>query len=104
MRLRRKLKVIRFRRYNIILDKVNYYRELLMLHLPWRNEYIQSNNIDFRLVWVITDAYSENNLSISNNPIKVEHCLYCFKYIVDLYKVSMILYMICSKNVTTGTT
>ena len=34
MRLRRKPKVIRFRRYNIIQDEVNFYREQLMLYLP----------------------------------------------------------------------
>ena len=33
MRLRRKPKVIRFRRYNIIKDEVNFYREQLMLYL-----------------------------------------------------------------------
>ena len=51
MRLRRKPKVIRFRRYNIIQDEVNFYREQLMLYLPWRNEYIESDNIDFRCVY-----------------------------------------------------
>ena len=51
MRLRRKPKVIRFRRYNIIQDEVNFYREQLMLYLPWRNEYIDSDNIDFRCVY-----------------------------------------------------
>ena len=47
IRLRRKPKVIRFRRYNIIQDEVNFYREQLMLYLPWRNEYIDFDNIDF---------------------------------------------------------
>ena len=51
MRLRRKPKVIRFRRYNIIQDVVNFYREQLMLYPPWRNEYIESDNIDFRCVY-----------------------------------------------------
>ena len=36
MRLRRKAKVIRFRRYSIIQDEVNFYREQLMLFVPWR--------------------------------------------------------------------
>ena len=47
MRLRRKPKVIRFRRYNIIQDEVNFYRE----QFPRRNEYIESDNIDFRYVY-----------------------------------------------------
>ena len=51
MRLRRKPKVIRFRRYNIIQDVVNFYRKQLMLYPPWRNEYIESDNIDFRCVY-----------------------------------------------------
>ena len=51
MRLRRKAKVIRFRRYNIIQDEVNFYREQLMLYLPWMNEYIEFDKIDFRCVY-----------------------------------------------------
>ena len=35
---RRKSKIIRFRRYNIHQDESNYFRELIMLFLPWRNE------------------------------------------------------------------
>ena len=45
MRFRRKPKVICFRRYNIVQDEVKFYREQLMLYFPWRNEYIESDNI-----------------------------------------------------------
>ena len=51
MRIRPKPKVIRFRRFNIIQDEVNFYREQLMLYLPWRNEYIDSDNFDFRCAY-----------------------------------------------------
>ena len=47
MRQRRKAKVIRFRRYNIIQDEMNFYREQLMLYVPWTEEYTYSDNIDF---------------------------------------------------------
>ena len=36
MRLRRGPKVIRFRRYNVVQDEVEFYREQLMLYVPWR--------------------------------------------------------------------
>ena len=35
---RTKLKVIRYVKYNLKVDPENYYRELLMLFHPWRNE------------------------------------------------------------------
>ena len=51
MRQRRKAKVIRFRRYNIIQDEMNFYREQLMLYVPWTEEYTYSDNIDFRCIY-----------------------------------------------------
>ena len=50
MRLRRKAKVIRFRRYSIIQDEVNFYREQLMLFVPWRTDTCDTDNIDFKSV------------------------------------------------------
>lgn len=35
---RNRPKVIRYRNYSIVQDPDNFYRELLMLYLPWRNE------------------------------------------------------------------
>ena len=52
MRQLRKAKVIRFRRYNIIQDEMNFYREQLMLYVPWTEEYTYSDNIDFRCIYV----------------------------------------------------
>jgi hypothetical protein len=38
IRRRKNPKVIRFRRYKLHTDPLNYYREQLMLYVPWRNE------------------------------------------------------------------
>ena len=51
MRLRRKAKVIRFRRYSIIQDEVNFYREQLMLFVPWRTDSSDTDNIDFKSMY-----------------------------------------------------
>ena len=51
MRLRRKAKVIRFRRYSIIQDEVNFYREQLMLFAPWRTETCDTDNIDYKCMY-----------------------------------------------------
>ena len=51
MRLQRKAKVVRFRRYNIIQNEVNFYREQLMLYLPWTEEYTDSDNINFKCIY-----------------------------------------------------
>ena len=48
MRLCCKSKVIRFRSYSVIQDEANFYREQSILYLTWRNEYIESDTIDFR--------------------------------------------------------
>ena len=61
MRLRRKAKVIRFRRYSIIQDEVNFYREQLMLFVPWKTDSSDTDNIDFKSMY-----YSNLNL-ISQN-------------------------------------
>ena len=51
MRLRRKAKIIRFRRYSIIQDEVNFYREQLMLFVPWRTDSSDTDNIDFKSMY-----------------------------------------------------
>ena len=51
MRLRRKAKVIRFRRYSIIQDEVNFYREQLMLFAPWRTETSDTDTIDYKSMY-----------------------------------------------------
>ena len=51
MRLRRKAKIIRFRRYSIIKDEVNFYREQLMLFVPWRVYSSDTDNIDFNSMY-----------------------------------------------------
>ena len=51
MRLRRKDKVTRFRRYSIIQDEVNFYREQLMLFVPWRVDSSDTDNINFKSMY-----------------------------------------------------
>ena len=51
MRLRRKAKVIRFRRYCLVQDEVNFYREQLMLFAPWRTDTSDTDNIDFKSMY-----------------------------------------------------
>ena len=51
IRLRRKANVIRFRRYNIIQDEVNFYREQLMLYVQWRNDTNERDGIDYKSVY-----------------------------------------------------
>ena len=48
IRLIRKAKVIRFRRYNIIQEEVNFYREQLMLFVQWRNDTNDTDTIDYK--------------------------------------------------------
>ena len=50
IRLRRIAKVIRFRRYNVVQDEVNLYREQLMLYVPWRVE-IDSETVDYKCMY-----------------------------------------------------
>ena len=51
MRLRRKAKVIRFRRYSIIQDEVKFYREQLMLFVPWRTDTSDTDNIYYKSMY-----------------------------------------------------
>ena len=51
MRLRRNAEVIRFRRYSIIQDEVNFYREQLILFVPWRIDSSDTDNINFKSMY-----------------------------------------------------
>ena len=46
IRLRKTAKIIRYRRYQKEKEPVNFYREKLMLYVPWRNEDTDLINID----------------------------------------------------------
>ena len=46
IRLRKTAKIIRYRRYQKVKEPANFYREKLMLYVPWRNEDIELINID----------------------------------------------------------
>ena len=51
IRMRRKAKVIRFKQYNIVQDEDNFYREQIMLYLPWINEYRDLLNINLEMCY-----------------------------------------------------
>ena len=63
MRLRHKAKVIRFRRYNVVQDEVNFYREQLMLYVPWRVE-IDSETVDYKCMYDSNLALITENRSL----------------------------------------
>lgn len=59
------MKIIRYRKYNKDVDRNNYFREQLMLFLPWRDEeadIIQQN---------MEQKYSESNKIILKNYFKI---------------------------------
>ena len=41
---RQRASVIRFRRYKLVQDPHNYYREQILLFLPWKNEELEVEN------------------------------------------------------------
>lgn len=61
---RNKMKVIRYRRYFKEHDEQNFYREQLMLFLPWRNEDKEINEVNFEM------KYLENIKMIRENFMK----------------------------------
>lgn len=60
---RRKARVIRYRRYELQKDESNYYREQILLFLPWRNE-PEIENCNCK------DIYTNNLQEIQNNRAK----------------------------------
>lgn len=58
---RTKAKILRFRNYSLELDPMNYYRERIMLFLPWRNEAHDILDKD------IHQVYSDNSQIITAN-------------------------------------
>ena len=60
-RLKKKTAVIRYRRYKLQQDKANYFREQLLLFLPWRNELedIESANCE--------ELYKDSEVKIEEN-------------------------------------
>lgn len=48
---RRQVRIISYMNYGLQRDPVNYYREQLMLYMPWRNESLELENIDQKAVY-----------------------------------------------------
>lgn len=61
---RNKPAIIRYRRYKLIQDNHNYYREQIMLFLPWRNESNEVENISCE------NKYFQNLETITQNRAK----------------------------------
>lgn len=68
--------VIRYRKYNILKDPDNYYRELLMLFLPWRDEKRELENKNFKEIYlqnkqVIDENYQQYHKVDINNILNM---------------------------------
>jgi len=57
-------KVLRYRRYKLVQDSYNYYREQLLLFLPWRNERSEVEEVDGK------QRYQSNIEEITKNRSK----------------------------------
>ncbi|XP_055856560.1 uncharacterized protein LOC129919626 isoform X2 [Episyrphus balteatus] len=62
--LRHNSKIIRYRRYKLAQDPHNYYREQILLFMPWRNEAEEIENIDSK------EAYLRNRTLVEANRLK----------------------------------
>lgn len=58
-----KRKILRYRRYKLIQDEYNFYREQILLFLPWRNEKKEVENVDCKYLY-------EENINIINKNRK----------------------------------
>lgn len=67
MRERRKSKVIRYCRFSYHKDPANYFREMLLLFLPWRDEQTEIELVDWEI------AYKNNEELIKSNYRKFNH-------------------------------
>jgi hypothetical protein len=66
VRERNKLKIISYRKYNIKQDADNYYREQILLFMPWLDEKNQVENVDYFKV------FEKNKTIIAENRAKFE--------------------------------
>ncbi|XP_055845331.1 uncharacterized protein LOC129911529 [Episyrphus balteatus] len=62
--LRHNSKIIRYRRYKLAQDPLHYYREQILLFMPWRNEAVEIENIDSK------EAYLRNRTLVEANRLK----------------------------------
>lgn len=80
---RTKSKVIRYRKYSIHQDRPNYFRVLIMLFHPWRNEETQVENSDCEQIFnthkdAINNNYKlfhANNSIDSDNDVELENAI-----------------------------
>lgn len=60
-RNRQQSAIIRYRIYKLHQDPINYYREQILLFLPWRNEKTEVENIDHPVVYKKNESIIETN-------------------------------------------
>lgn len=74
MKLRRKSKGIRYRRYCIHLDRMNYFRVLIMLYLPWRNEEVDVENVNCEQIFNENKDVIDINFKLynANNSVDLD--------------------------------
>lgn len=58
LKLRKTRKILRYRRYKLCQDPENYYREQLLLFLPWREEFL---NIDYCALYIQHETMIKQN-------------------------------------------
>lgn len=61
MKRRERARILRYRRYKLIQDEFNYYREQILLFSPWRNEEVEVENAD------VLKIYENNRRQIEEN-------------------------------------
>lgn len=72
VKIRRKPKVIRYRTYSIHQDRSNYYRVLVMLYYPWRNEEAEIDNANCENIFHANKDVIDNNFRIYNDNKPVD--------------------------------
>ncbi|XP_026470005.1 uncharacterized protein LOC113373956 [Ctenocephalides felis] len=58
---RQKSAIIRYTRYKLYQDPANYYREKILLFMPWRNELQEVENVNFEQVFIDHKRIIEDN-------------------------------------------
>lgn len=64
MRRRERARILRYRRYKLIQDEYNYFREQILLFLPWINEEAEVENAD------VSKKHEDNRQQIEENRKK----------------------------------
>lgn len=72
VKIRRKSKVIRYRKYSIHQDRLNYFRVLVMLYYPWRNEESEVDNANCENIFNANKDVIDNHFRLYNDNKPVD--------------------------------